>query len=153
MSTMNGRHDRRAVLRAGMAAFTALLLEGPIAALAGTRAPGAHAAGAAALVGGGGAFATEAVLLRGCSALSTAVAGIGGSLPHGIAIDFRRSLACLVSGIDRRSIELRTADAVIASSPGSDWVIVPIERADGHRRWRARIGEAFRLVERETNAD
>ena len=152
MSTMNGRHDRRAVLRAGTAGFTALLLHGPIAALAGIREASVRAADTTALVGGSGAFATEAVLLRGCSALSTAVAGIGGSLPHGIAIDFRRSLACLVSGIDRRSIDLRPADALIAGGPGSDWVIVPIERADGHRQWRARIGEALRLVERETNA-
>ena len=121
MHPMTDHRERRRFLANAARLVVASLLGGPLSTFG--RSPIAvQAAGAAApiLAVGGGAFATEAVLLRGCSALSTGVAGVGGALPRGLSVDFRRSIACLISGVDRHTIEVRSTDSVLSAAPGAD---------------------------------
>jgi hypothetical protein len=153
MSSALGRFDRRRFLYAVGGLMVAAALQPPLATL--TRVPIGTVHGAtppAILIAGTGSIGTEAILVRGCSALTTGLAGIGGSLPIGLALDFGRSLALIVGGIDRESIDVRPGDALIAAPAGNDWAVVAIDRDAARRSWRARIGETLRPIDRETTA-
>lgn len=151
MQAVVSLQDRRRFLADACRVVASSLIVGPVAAL--TRSSGVAAgrvSTAGLLAAGSGAISTEAVLLRGCSALSTGVAGVGGALPRGLAVDFRRSLACVVAGVDRRTIEVRSAENLLAAAPGDDWALLAIGRDVSRRSWHARIGDVLRLVGRET---
>jgi hypothetical protein len=151
MHSVVSLQDRRRFLAHTCRFVAASLIVGPISALA--RSSGAAAGPgslAPLLAAGNGAISTEAVFLRGCSALSTGVAGVGGALPRGLAVDFRRSIACLVGGVDRRTIEVRSTENLLAAAPGDDWAVVAIGRDASRRSWHARIGDVMRRVGRET---
>jgi hypothetical protein len=130
-------------------------LAGGAAAGLATTPAGIAAAGAPAtvLAYGSGPEVDGGTLLRGCSATASAVERFGGRLPPGLAIDFARRTALLLTGLDPARLAIDPTTGGVSGSPSPAWALVAVDgRAhDLRRSWRIRVAGRIVPVALETN--
>ena len=152
MDVLGSRHSRRALLVGGVRLGSAALLAGPLT-LATAAEAAARGAGlpARVLASGPGPGRAGGTLVRGCSAVATAVEGVGGSLQWGTALDFRRDLALLVTGADPLAMRADAGTGTVQADAGPAWVLVGVPRRGHAGPWRLRIGGRATSVRVETS--
>ena len=151
MNTDGSLRSRRTVLAGGIRLGCAALLAGPLTAATAARAAAGAVVSATVLASGPGVRHAGGTLLRGCSAVATAVEGVGGSLRPGMALDFRRDLALLVTGADPLTIRADAGAGTVQAEPGPAWALVSVTRRGRALPWRLRIGGLATSVHVETS--
>jgi hypothetical protein len=149
---VRGSHSRRTLLAGGVRLGCAAILAGPLtivtAATAAARGAGVPARLLASGLGPGRAGGT---LVRGCSAVATAVEGAGGSVPSGMALDFRRDLGLLVTGAAPLGMRTDAGTGTVQADSGTAWALVSVPRRGRAGPWRLRIGGLPTSVRVETS--
>jgi hypothetical protein len=139
----------RSVARAALGAMAG----GAVADLGAASATAAATGGARATVlAGSGPAIDGGTLLRGCSATATAVERFGGRLPPGLAIDFARRTALLLTGLDPTRLAIDEANGSVAGSPAPAWALVAIDGRSRDLRpdWRIRAAGRTTAIRAET---
>ena len=149
---VRGSHSRRTLLAGGVRLGCAAILAGPLSLVAAARTA-ARGVGAAAtiLASGPGPGRAGGTLVRGCSAVATVVEGVGGSLPSGIALDFRHDLGLLVTGVAPVGMRTDAGTGTVEAVSGPAWALVSVPRRGRAGPWRLRIGDLAASVRVETS--